>query len=113
MKRILSLLFAATLAWAADLTGKWEFKVETSAGSGTPRFELAQKGETLSGRYTGALGEADVKGSVKGDDVEIRFEVSGSAVVYTGKLQKDGTLKGSVDLAGQATGTWTGQRTAK
>lgn len=113
MKHILPLFLAVALAWAADLSGKWEFQVETSAGSGTPRFELTQKGETLSGRYTGALGEADVKGSVKGEDVEIRFEVSGSAVVYTGKIQKDGSLKGSVDLAGQATGTWTGRRSAK
>ncbi len=113
MKRILSVFLALGIAWAADLTGKWEFQVETSAGSGTPRFELTQKGETLTGRYSGALGEAQVKGSVKGEDVEIRFEVSGSAVVYTGKVQKDGTLKGTVDLAGQATGTWTGQRSAK
>ncbi len=113
MTRFFCALFTALLLWSADLTGKWEFQVESSAGSGTPTFQLVQKGDALTGKYSGALGEADVKGSVKGDDVEIRFEVSGNAVIYTGKIQQDGTLKGSVDLAGQATGTWTGKRSSK
>jgi hypothetical protein len=113
MKRYVSLIFLAAIAWAADLTGKWEFKVETSAGSGTPRFDLVQKGEALSGHYAGALGEAELTGTVKGEDVEIRFDVGGNTVIYKGKALKDGTLKGTVDIAGQATGTWTGHRTAK
>jgi hypothetical protein len=102
-----------TLLWAADLTGKWVFDVATDAGSGTPRFELTQKGEALTGKYSGALGEADVKGTVKGDAVEISFETSGAKVIYTGKLLADGTLKGTVDLAGQARGTFTGKRSAQ
>ncbi len=113
MYRYLVLLLISCLALAADLTGKWDFSVETSAGSGAPKFELVQKGETLSGKYSGALGEADVKGTIKADAVEIRFEVGGSAIVYTGKVLSDGSLKGSVDLAGQATGTWTAKRSAK
>lgn len=113
MKHVFLILASALMLWAAELTGKWEFQVETSAGSGTPRFDLVQKGEALSGQYAGALGEAEVKGSIKGEDVEIRFEVSGNTVVYRGKVEKDGTMKGSVDIAGQATGTWTGTRAAK
>jgi len=113
MKRLALLLCTAALMWAADLTGRWEFSVETSAGSGTPTFDLVQKGETLTGRYRGALGEADVKGTLKGDDLELRFQASDIAVVYTGKVLNDGTLKGSIDLGGQATGTFTAKRAPK
>lgn len=103
----------AVMMLAADLTGSWEFEVQTDAGSGKPRFQLTQKGETLSGKYSGALGEADVTGTVKDNAVKIRFEVSGALVVYSGQVLEDGSMKGSVDIAGQATGTWTGKRLAK
>lgn len=113
MQRLVLLFLLAFALWSADLSGKWEFSVETSAGSGTPTFELQQKGDTLSGTYAGALGNAEVKGFLKGEDLELRFEVGGNQVVYTGKLLKDGTLKGNVDIAGQANGTWTGKRVSK
>ena len=56
------------VAAAADVTGTWIMAVETGAGSGSPTFVLVQKGEALSGSYKGQLGEAQVTGSVKGDD---------------------------------------------
>jgi hypothetical protein len=108
------LLLMAALAIAADITGKWRFDVETSAGSGTPVFDLKQDGEKLTGTYTGALGEAPVTGTVKGDDVEITFEVSPTGeklvVKYTGKLDGENKIKGTVDLGGMAKGTFTGEK---
>lgn len=112
-KSFLLVPFLVVCAWAADVTGKWEFAVETTAGNGTPTFELVQKGEQISGKYSGALGEARVTGSVKGDEIEIEFEVSGAKVLYVGKILADGTMKGTVDLAGEANGTWTGRRSGK
>ena len=107
-------LLTAALALAADVTGKWRFEVETSAGSGSPTFDLKQDGEKLTGTYSGALGEANVTGSVKGDDVEITFEAAptGDKVVvkYTGKLDGADKIKGTVDLGGLAKGTFTGEK---
>lgn len=89
----------------ADVTGKWACEVESDAGSGTPRFEFEQSGEKLKGKYSGQLGEADVEGTVNGSTVKWSFAAQGYAIVYEGKLE--GTqLKGKVDLAGQATGTF-------
>ena len=101
------------LAVAADVTGTWIMAVETGAGSGSPTFDLVQKGEALSGSYKGLLGEAQVTGTVKGDEVTIEYKVEGQgqtlAVKYSGKT--DGkTMSGKVSLGQLGEGTFTGTK---
>ncbi len=95
-----------------DVTGSWSFEVETPAGSGAPSFTFKQDGEKLTGKYKGAFGEADLTGTVKGNQVDFSFKVSGQiegTVVYTGTT--DGkTMKGKVSLAGAGEGTFTGKK---
>jgi hypothetical protein len=103
----------AQVAGAADVTGTWIMAVETSAGSGSPTFVLVQKGEALTGSYKGQLGEAQVTGSVKGDEVTIEYKVEGQAgslaVKYFGKT--DGkTMSGKVSLGQLGEGTFTGTK---
>jgi hypothetical protein len=103
----------AQVAAAADVTGTWIMQVQTGAGSGSPTFVLVQKGEALSGSYRGQLGEAQVTGSVKGDDVVIDYKVDGPAgsleVKYTGKT--DGkTMSGKVSLGQLGEGTFSGTK---
>ena len=108
------LCVASMTAFAADITGKWEFNVETGAGAGSPSFVFKQTGEKLAGTYTGTFGTAELTGTVKGDAVEFSFEASVAdqkgMVVYKGKIESDTKMKGSVDLAGLASGTWTGTK---
>jgi hypothetical protein len=63
MRRLLLLTLFSVAAFAADVSGTWSFNVDTDAGSGTPTFVLKQSGEELTGTYSGALGEAKVKGA--------------------------------------------------
>lgn len=103
----------AQMAAAADVTGTWIMAVETGAGSGSPTFVLVQKGDALSGSYKGQLGEAQVTGTVKGDDVTIEYKVDGPAgslaVKYSGKT--DGkTMSGKVSLGQLGEGTFTGTK---
>ncbi len=65
-----ALVFASLARFRAgvNLTGKWVLDVQTDAGSGTPTVTLKQDGEKLTGHYSGQLGEADVTGSVKGNE---------------------------------------------
>lgn len=91
-----------------NVTGEWIFQVETSAGSGSPTFTFKQEGEKLSGKYSGQLGEADIKGTVKGDKIEFSFEASAGVVTYSGTIEKD-SMKGKVSL-GEYSGTWTAKR---
>jgi hypothetical protein len=104
---------AAQVAVAADVTGTWIMSVQTSAGSGSPTFVLVQKGEALSGSYRGQLGEAQVTGTVKNDEVTIEYKVDGQAgslaVKYSGKT--DGkTMSGKVSLGQLGDGTFTGTK---
>src|SRR5471032_433729 len=106
-------LTIAPLAGAADVTGTWIMAVETGAGSGSPTFVLVQKGDALSGSYKGQLGEAQVTGTVKGDQVTIEYKVDGQgqslAVKYSGKT--DGkTMSGKVSLGQLGEGTFTGTK---
>jgi hypothetical protein len=105
----------ATGTWKGkkiDVTGTWNVEIDLNGNSGTPKFTLKQEGEKLSGKYKGQFGEADVKGKVTGDEIEFSFEVQGSEVKYKGKIDKD-SMKGDADYAGQASGTWTGKKSAE
>jgi hypothetical protein len=117
------LLLALVVATAApraqsakvDLTGKWRFEVQTDAGGGTPTVTLKQDGEKLSGHYSSQnLGEADLTGSVKGQQFTFTFTANptGTAldVKYSGTIENKDALKGSVDLGGLASGTFTAKR---
>jgi len=95
-----------------DLTGAWNFEVETQAGSGNPTFTFKQEGERLSGRYKGAFGESDLTGTVKGNQVEFSFKVTGNfegTITYTGTVDGN-TMKGKVKLAELGEGTFTGKK---
>lgn len=112
---IVIFMFAAvgSHAQTPNISGEWKFHVTTDAGSGDPEFTLHQDGSTLTGKYRGMLGEADVKGTVDGKQVTIEFRAAmggGVTIVYKGTVEGPEKMKGTVDLAGQATGTWTGEK---
>ncbi len=105
---------AAPAGDKVDITGAWNFQVETPAGSGTPTFTFKQEGEKLSGQYKGAFGEAPLTGSVKGNKAEwsIKISVQGqdATIKYSGTVEKDGTMKGTADLGDIGSATWTAKR---
>jgi len=122
MKKVLTsaaIVFALVVAVGGqatvDLTGKWLFTVDTSAGSGTPTVTLKQDGEKLTGHYSSAqLGEAELTGTVKGTDMKFAFgtDVQGVHldVTYTGTIESKDSLKGTVNLGGLGQGTFTAKR---
>jgi uncharacterized protein (DUF2147 family) len=99
----------ATSLFAADVTGTWNAKVELGGGQGgSPTFVIKQEGEKLTGTYSGALGDAPLTGSIKGNDVVFNFDAGGCPVHYEGQLDADGKkMQGKVDYCGQASGTFT------
>src|SRR5438552_15311783 len=109
-------LSVASLAGAGqakvDVTGKWVFTVETSAGAGTPTVTLKQDGEKLSGHYSSTqLGEADLTGTVKGNDVNFVFGVDVQGlhidVTYSGTIEGKDAMKGTIKLGDLGGGTFT------
>jgi hypothetical protein len=115
----LAAIAIATAALAAqaskvDVTGKWMFNVETAAGSGTPTITLKQDGDKLTGHYSGQLGEADLTGTVKGQEIAFKFSVDAQGnnleCTYTGTIEAKDALKGKVNIAGLADGTFTAKK---
>jgi hypothetical protein len=111
---MLCTVLAGAQAGKTDVTGKWAFNVETGAGSGTPTITLKQDGEKLTGHYSGQLGEADLAGTVKGQNVEFKFTVDlqGQQLncIYTGAVDGKDSMKGKVDLVGLGEGTFTAKK---
>ena len=105
---------ALTQGGNVDVTGTWMFTVETNAGGGTPKITLKQDGDTLTGHYSGQLGEADLTGSLKGQEFVFTFtlEAQGAtlACTYTGSIESKDSLKGKMNIAGFADGTFTAKR---
>jgi hypothetical protein len=99
-------------AQSVNVTGKWNMKVETSAGSGTPVFVLKQTGETVTGTYSGQLGEAAVTGTVKEKTIKLEFKAGDYNVVYTGTVDGD-TVKGKLTIGDAAEGTFSGVKETK
>src|SRR5262245_53637840 len=107
-------IVCAAQAAKVDVTGKWLFTVETTAGGGTPTITLKQDGDKLTGHYSGQLGEADLTGSVTASDLVFRFpvDVQGAKLqcTYAGTIESKDSIKGTVDIGGLAGGTFTAKR---
>jgi hypothetical protein len=97
-----------------DVTGKWAFAVETSAGTGTPTMTFKQDGEKITGHYSGQLGEADLTGTVKDQDITFSFSVDAQGtrldITYSGTIDGKDAMKGKVVIVGLGEGTWTAKR---
>jgi hypothetical protein len=104
------LAFAAD---APDVTGTWTMTVETGAGGGSPTFKLTQKGEDVTGDYSGRFGEAPVTGTIKGNEVTLRFTVSVEGqdmkTEYIGTVEGD-AMTGTVVFGSFGEGTFKGTR---
>ena len=106
----IGLLTTALTAQAANVTGEWNFNVQTDQGGGTPVITFKQDGEKLTGKYAGQLGNADLTGTVKGSAIHFTFtiDVQGqqAPVTYDGTVEKN-TMKGKLDIGGMVNGTFT------
>ena len=96
-----------------DVTGKWAFNVETSAGAGTPSMTFKQDGEKLTGHYAGQLGESDLTGTVKGADITFTFNIDAQGTMikatYTGTADAS-SMKGKLVIEGLGEGTFTAKK---
>ena len=99
---------------AHDISGNWEFSVDTSAGSGSPSFVFKQDGEKLTGTYSGLFGKADLTGTVKGNQIDFKFDFSYSGqsgvAHYTGTIDSSTKMHGKVEFGDLGEGTWTGTK---
>jgi len=110
-----SIAFAQGDTTKVNVSGNWSFTVVYEGGQGSPTVRLTQRDDSLSGKYISqAFGELDLKGWIKGN--EFGFSMTTSAggdpftMTFTGTIESKDALKGSVDLGGNGTGTFTARR---
>ncbi len=111
---LVTMLGFGVRAQAIDVTGDWAFDVQTGMGAGSPAISFKQAGEALTGTYSGTVGNANFKGTIKGNAIAFAFEVEAQGqtidVSYTGTVEGD-TMKGAVSMAGgQLSGTFTAKK---
>jgi hypothetical protein len=111
-----ALLLSTALAFAADISGKWQFTVETSQGSGSPTVEFQQQGGQLTGTFHSQIfGDAKITGTVKGNAIQFGFEgeVEGQKikVTYQGTIESPTAMKGTAAYAGvDDKATWSARK---
>jgi len=94
-------------ALAADISGAWQFSLQTPTTKGSPSFEFKQDGENLTGAYSGKFGKATLSGTVKGDQVEFSFDAPSGKFHYKGTVDGPSSMKGDFEMVGSEKGTFT------
>ena len=86
-------LSLASIAFAADLNGKWHGNLKTQDGNDLAvDFVFKVDGEKLMGTVTNSYGEEQItEGVVKGDEISFIIMAGGGQfkIVYKGKLTGD------------------------
>ena len=101
--------FAQDAAKPANITGAWEMTVETPQGTMVITANYKQDGETLTGNHVSEMGEAALKGTVKGNDIEytLTLDMGGQQMSIVHKAKVDGdTMTGSADIEGMGSITF-------
>lgn len=101
----------AKASGGSDVSGTWNASLQLDTISATPSFTLKQEGSKLTGEYVSQqYGKFPLTGEVTGTAVTftVAMNIEGNALnaVYSGVLQADGSLKGSVDIGGAMSGSF-------
>ncbi len=99
---------------SADVTGQWDVHVEYAASTSVHAFHLRQRGSALDGAHQGDFITRDLRGSIHGDQVEVRStytEAHGDALSFTfsGRVSGDG-MAGTLDMGEYLRASWTAKR---
>jgi L-seryl-tRNA(Ser) seleniumtransferase len=107
---------AVTAAPTADLTGRWDVRIDYAAGHSTHTLHLRQRGNNIDGSHQGEFITRDVAGTIDGDSVQLRSafgEAHGDSItfVFTGKAAGN-EMSGALDMGEYLGATWAATRKA-
>ncbi len=79
-------------------------------GTGSSTMTFKQDGENLTGQYNGQYGQAELVGTVKGNEIAFSYELVREAmtaqVSYSGTVEKD-KMKGTLSIGDMGDGSFT------
>lgn len=97
----------------ASVQGKWAVSIQYLRGVGEQQFTLEQSGNDVTGDQHGEIYNATFKGSVHGDQIELRsvMPVDGNPLHCTFKGTVTGNvMKGSVNMGEYGEASWSAMR---
>jgi L-seryl-tRNA(Ser) seleniumtransferase len=105
---------ASPAAPAADLSGRWDVRIEYAAGVSTHAFHLRQRNNEIEGSHQGDFISRDLSGTIDGDTVRIRSffsEQTGDSLSFTfsGKAAAN-EMSGALDMGEYLSATWKARR---
>ena len=93
-----------------DIAGTWLMDVELDAGSGQAGFTFVVDGNTLTGTYTGILGEQEITGTIDGNEVEFGFDSPDAGEVHFRGTVDGDTMEGTCEYGALGVGSFTGAK---
>ncbi|MGI4757934.1 MAG: hypothetical protein ACRYGF_13925 [Janthinobacterium lividum] len=104
---------ATSSAPDANIAGTWNVTIDYSVGTGKQQLILTQTGTTVAGNQAGEIFQADMRGKVQGDHVELHSSMpaNGSTInfAFTGTVS-GGNYSGDVSLGEYGTAKFTAVR---
>lgn len=110
----LGLLVGFSLAQATDVSGEWDFTLQTPRGERTSTIKIAQDGEKITVTMPGFRGgEVTGEGTIKGNAVEwtiTRSTPQGEfTVTYKGTVEGT-TMSGTAEMGQMGTMEWSAKK---
>jgi len=109
----LALLTAAPAFAQTNVSGDWDFTINSPQGSNTTRVTLKQDAEKLSGLFKSPAGELPFTGTMDGSDMKFTFTINFQGmpldIAMTGKVDGD-SIAGKANFGGFVDGDWTAKR---
>ena len=104
----------ATAHPAADLSGRWDARIEYAAGASTHVLHLRQKGHEIAGTHQGDFAARDVTGTISGSEVRLRSNYGGGTgdslvFSFTGTVSGD-EMSGDLDMGEYLSAKWKARR---
>ena len=98
--------------FAADLSGTWEFTVQTTVvGTSHPKVLIRQQGDVLTGVYKSKIGSLKLEGTLKNGVLSFVVITPRGDVQFLGKVDAScKRMEGAVKAKGVQPGTFSGQK---
>jgi L-seryl-tRNA(Ser) seleniumtransferase len=99
---------------AADLSGRWDVRIEYLAGTSTHVLHLKQQGNRIEGTHQGEFVSRDLGGTIEGDQIRLASfytERNGDSLnfQFAGKAAGD-EMSGTLDMGEYLQAKWTAKR---
>jgi L-seryl-tRNA(Ser) seleniumtransferase len=103
-----------TVAPAANLTGRWDVRIEYAAGSSIHVLHLRQDGNAVEGTHQGDFVARDLAGTISASDVRLRSNLGGQtgdalAFTFTGTISGN-DMSGDLDMGEYLAAKWSARR---